>query len=81
MTGSCPFEPDRLLNSLDHYEHLARFYRYCFAHYVRNVAKLRPYVTNEVYGAMMSLASSEPLHDFDGTLALIRKGGKKAVGM
>jgi len=80
MTGSCPFEPERLLNTLGPYEHLARFYRYCFAHYTRNVAKLRPHVTAEVYQAMMSLASAKQLPDFKGTLDLIRKGGKKASG-
>jgi len=60
---------------------LARFYRYCFAHFVRDVVKLRPYVSYEVYGAVMSLASSEPLPDLAGNLALIQNGGKKAVGM
>ena len=29
---------------------------------------------------MMSLASAEPLPDFDGTLSVIRNGGKKAAG-
>jgi len=58
-----------------------RFYRYCFTHYTHNIAKLRKLVSPEVYQAMFSIASTEPLPDFDGTLEIIRKGGKKAVGM
>jgi len=80
MTGDAPFEPGVLLSTLTPYEHLARFYRYCLTHHTHNVAKLRSHVTPEVYHAMMSIASADPLPDFNGTLSLIRGGGKKAAG-
>ena len=81
MAGYCAVEQHRSLQSLTPYEHLARFYRYCFAHFVHNVTALRGQVSSKVRQAMISLASSEPLPDFEGTLETIRNGGKKAAGM
>lgn len=78
--GYCSIEWNRALHSLSAYEHLARFYRYCFAHFTRNIAGLRGHVSPKVQQAMMSIASAEPLPDFKGTLDLIQKGGKKAAG-
>ena len=80
MAGYCAIEWNKALHALTEYEHLARFYRYCFAHFTRNVTALRNHVSSEVRQAMMSLASAEPLPDFEGTLQLIRTGGKKAAG-
>ncbi|KAF8580568.1 hypothetical protein K439DRAFT_1619681 [Ramaria rubella] len=65
------------LHALMPYEHLARFYRYCFAHFSRNVTGLR--IAPEIHNAMMSLALAKPLPDLEGTLRLIRTGGKKAA--
>ncbi|KIJ41602.1 hypothetical protein M422DRAFT_255217 [Sphaerobolus stellatus SS14] len=76
----CRIEPSRRLSTLTPYEHLARFYRYCFAHFTRNVTNIQNYITSEVLHAMMSLASAEPLIDLDNTLNIIRNGGPKAVG-
>jgi hypothetical protein len=80
MAGYCAIEWSKSLHSLTPYEHLARFYRYCFAHFTRNVTGMRGHVTSEVRHAMMSLASAEAIPDLKATLELIRKGGKKATG-
>ncbi|KAF8574339.1 hypothetical protein K439DRAFT_1420638 [Ramaria rubella] len=80
MAGYCSIEWSKALHSLTPYEHLARMYRYCFSHFTRNVHGLRAHVSANVRGAMMSIASAEPLPDFKGTLKLIRSGGKKAIG-
>ncbi|KAF8588892.1 hypothetical protein K439DRAFT_1613231 [Ramaria rubella] len=79
MSGYCAIEWTKALHVLTPYEHLACMYRYCFAHFVRNVLALKGVVTFEVQAAMMSLSSAEPLPDFKGTLQLIRQGGKKAA--
>ncbi|KAF8582118.1 hypothetical protein K439DRAFT_1511983 [Ramaria rubella] len=79
MSGYCAIEWTKALHVLTPYEHLARMYRYCFAHFVRNVLALKGVVTFEVQAAMMSLSSAEPLPNFEGTLQLIRQGGKKAA--
>lgn len=80
IATTCPIEPHRLLSSLTPYEHLERFYMLCRTHHTHNVTKLRHQVSAEVRKAMLSIASAEPLPDFEGTLRLIRNGGKKAVG-
>lgn len=77
--GYCAIETHKALHSLTPYEHLARIYRYCFAHFVRHIREMRKEVSKEVRQAMLRLASSDPLPDFDGTLNFIRKGGKKAA--
>lgn len=81
LTGTCPREAHRLLQSLNAYEHLKRFYRLCVTHFKRNIHEMRGKITPEVRAAMLSLASSEPHPDLEGTFALIRKGGRKASGM
>ncbi|KAF8576151.1 hypothetical protein K439DRAFT_1623060 [Ramaria rubella] len=77
MAGYCSIEWNEALHALTPYEHLAQFYRYCFAHFSRNVTSLR--IAPKVRQAMMSLASAEPLPDLEGTLRLIRTGGKRAT--
>ncbi|KAF8583185.1 hypothetical protein K439DRAFT_1507081, partial [Ramaria rubella] len=79
MAGYCSIEWSKALHSLTPYKHLARMYQYCFSHFTRNVHGLRAHVSANVRGAMMSIASAEPLPDFEGTLKLIRSGGKKAI--
>ncbi|KAF8589348.1 hypothetical protein K439DRAFT_1612787 [Ramaria rubella] len=80
MAGYCAIEWTKALYMLTPYEHLARIYRYCFAHFVRNVLTLKGYISLEVQATMMSLASAEPLPNFEATLQQIREGGKKAAG-
>ncbi|KAF8576068.1 hypothetical protein K439DRAFT_1541551, partial [Ramaria rubella] len=79
MAGYCTIEWTRVLHTLTPYEHLARMYRYCFAHFVRNVNRLKGHISLGVWSAMMSIASAEPLPNFEATLELIRQGGKKAA--
>lgn len=62
-------------------DHLACFYRYCFAHYTRNINNLRGHVKEHVRTAMMSLASSDPLPSLAEVKKTIRTGGKKASGV
>ncbi|KZP27764.1 hypothetical protein FIBSPDRAFT_730391 [Athelia psychrophila] len=80
LPGYCPRESGRLLRSLGPYEHLKRFYRICVTHFKRNIHKMRGHVSHDVRAAMLSLASSEPHADLEGTFTLIRNGGKKASG-
>ncbi len=76
----CTQEPDRLLRDLDAYDHLKRFYRLCVTHFKRNIHDMRSHVSADIRAAMLSLASSEPHPDLEGTFTLIRSGGKKASG-
>src|SRR5215469_974757 len=80
MAGYCAIDWGKALHALTPYEHLERFYRYCVTHFMRNITKMRSQITPKVREAMISLASSEPLPDFEGTLDVIRGGGKKAAG-
>ncbi|KAF8574781.1 hypothetical protein K439DRAFT_1624082 [Ramaria rubella] len=79
MAGYCVIERSKALHALTPYEHLARFYRYCFIHFVRNVLALKGQVSLEVCTAMLSIAAAEVLPDFEGTLQQIHQGGKKAI--
>lgn len=81
LVGNCLREPHRPLKSLGPYEHLKRFFRLCVTHYKRNIHEMRGKITPDVRAAMLSLASSEPHPDLDGTFTLIRRGGRKASGM
>lgn len=76
----CRYDPNARLNVLDANEHLRRFLRLCFTHHTRKIHDLRPYISRDVEQAMRSLASTTPLSDYDGVLAIIRDGGKKAKG-
>lgn len=80
MHGYCSIEWTRPLYALSAREHLSRFYRYCFTHFTRNVSKLRGHLDESILSAMMSLASAEPLPNFEQTLDFIRSGGRKANG-
>jgi hypothetical protein len=80
VTMPCPYEPHRRLCDLGPYDHLRRFYRLCVAHYKRNVHALRTHVSDKVYAAMLSLATSEQHPDIQKTLSIIRSGGPKASG-
>lgn len=75
---ACFDEENRKLSELDPYEHLKRFFRLCIVHYKRNIRALRNHVSHEVYTAMLSLATSEPLPDLNKVLEIIRAGGDKA---
>src|SRR5882672_11410007 len=77
MAGYCAVEHHKALYTLMAYEHLARVYPYCFAHFVQNITRMRGQIPTPVRNAMMNLALAEPLRDFKGTLDLIRTGGKK----
>ncbi|KAJ7857577.1 hypothetical protein B0H13DRAFT_1640899 [Mycena leptocephala] len=74
----CPIEPTRLLRTLDPYDHLRRFLRFCTTHYIRNVDKLKPCITWKVRRAMLSLSSSQTHPDLDGAFQIIENGGRKA---
>ncbi|KAF8576790.1 hypothetical protein K439DRAFT_1622602 [Ramaria rubella] len=79
LAGYCAIEWTKALHALMPYKHLAHMYRYCFAHFVRNVLALKGHVTLEVQTAMMSIASAKPLPNFEATLQQIQQGGKKAA--
>lgn len=80
ITTPCPYESQRRLCDLGPYDHLRRFYRLCVAHFKRNVHGLHTHVSDKVYAAMLSLATSEPHPDIEKTLDIIRDGGPKAAG-
>ncbi|KAG8927110.1 hypothetical protein FRC02_008453 [Tulasnella sp. 418] len=61
------------------YEHLAQCLRLCIVHFFRNLKKLEGKVTKEAYRAMQSLASAEPVKNFEETKRTILSGGKKAI--
>ncbi|KAF7327931.1 hypothetical protein MKEN_00373200 [Mycena kentingensis (nom. inval.)] len=70
-------QPDRLLRSLDAYEHLQRLFRLCVVHFFRNIKTSA--VPEPVRVRMRSLACiSHP--DWDGAIEFIqRQGGKAGV--
>ncbi|KAJ7728102.1 hypothetical protein B0H16DRAFT_1331143 [Mycena metata] len=74
----CPMEPTKLLRTLDPYEHLRRFLRFCTVHNKRNIDKLKPYTTQKVRSAMLSLSSSQVHPDLEGAFRTIENGGRKA---
>lgn len=76
----CRYEPHRLMQDLNPYDHLRRFFRLCITHFKRNIQSLVHSVDHKVLEAMYSIASSEAHQNFDETLDLIRKGGPKAKG-
>ncbi|KAG8988603.1 hypothetical protein FRB90_002658, partial [Tulasnella sp. 427] len=77
MTFDTP-EPTRRLSELLPYDHLARILRLCIVHFQRNIHKIEGKLQPDTIAAMYSLASSQPLRDIDGTLDLIRRGGRVA---
>ncbi|KAG2361563.1 hypothetical protein BDR07DRAFT_1485725 [Suillus spraguei] len=76
---ACRYDATALLYDLDPYEHLRRFYRLCLAHYKRNIRGLRGQIPKDVEIATLTIASAEPHPDLQGTLKMIKKGGKKAA--
>ncbi|KAJ7800656.1 hypothetical protein B0H14DRAFT_3092562 [Mycena olivaceomarginata] len=74
----CPMEPARLLRTLDPCDHLRRFLRLCTTHYKRNIRELRPYTTQQVRAAMLSLSSSQVHPDLELAFRIIENGGRKA---
>ncbi|KIJ32919.1 hypothetical protein M422DRAFT_265259 [Sphaerobolus stellatus SS14] len=78
MPGYCSIDWTKPLHELTPYEHLKRCFRVCFQHYLTRVRGVQTHVSSSVSQAMMSLYSADPLSNFDGTLAIIRQGGKKA---
>lgn len=74
-------EPWRRISELTPYDHLKRFLRICVVHFLRNIAQLETYLTVEVLHAMRSIATADEHEDLNGTLALIRSGGSKAIGV
>ncbi|KAG2127173.1 uncharacterized protein EDB93DRAFT_1270945, partial [Suillus bovinus] len=79
LTVLCPYESQCRLCDLGPYDHLRQFYQLCVAHYKRNVHALHTHVSDKVYAAMLSLATSEPHPDIQKTLDIIRDGGPKAA--
>ncbi|KAG2346777.1 hypothetical protein BDR05DRAFT_997176 [Suillus weaverae] len=79
ITTPCPYESQCHLCDLGPYDHLRRFYRLCVAHFKRNVHGLHTHVSDKVYAAMLSLATSEPHPDIQKTLDIIHDGGPKAA--
>jgi len=80
VTMQCVYEPERRICDLNPYDHLRRFFRICVAHYKRNVLALRTHVPQDVFTAMLSLATSEHHPNLEATLNIIRNGGPKALG-
>ncbi|KAJ6554288.1 hypothetical protein B0H19DRAFT_1029451 [Mycena capillaripes] len=74
----CPTEPTQLLKTLTPCEHLSNFLRLCTTHYVRNIDKIKAYITPQVRGAMLSLSSSQVHPDLEGAFKVIQSGGPKA---
>ncbi|KAF8179521.1 hypothetical protein K438DRAFT_1908313 [Mycena galopus ATCC 62051] len=68
-------QPQRNIQDLDPYEHLARVFRICIVHDFRNVKKCA--VSEEVRWLMRGLVCLEH-DDWEGTLATIREKGGKA---
>ncbi|KAK6988958.1 hypothetical protein R3P38DRAFT_2471187, partial [Favolaschia claudopus] len=44
----------------------------------RNINELKPYTTQKVRNAMLSLSSSQPHPDLEGAFAVIERGGRKS---
>ncbi|KAJ6452183.1 hypothetical protein C8R47DRAFT_998159 [Mycena vitilis] len=74
----CPMEPTRLLRLLSPCDHLRRFLRFCTTHNMRNIHKIRAYITPEVRNAMISLSSSQVHPDLEGAFRIIEADGRKA---
>lgn len=71
-------EPDRLLSSLDEYEHLRRLFRLCSVHISRNIKDVD--VPEYVKNMMRGLVCVEH-DDFEGALVSISlEGGKAGSG-
>jgi len=71
-------QPQRNIQDLNPYEHLARVFRICVVHDFRNIKKCA--VSEEVRWLMRGLVCLEH-DDWEGTLATIReKGGKAGNG-
>ncbi|KIJ25141.1 hypothetical protein M422DRAFT_273917 [Sphaerobolus stellatus SS14] len=82
LPGSCTYHPDSkdcCLQTMPAYAHLAHFYIQCTNHFEQKIIKLGNQISDTCRKAMVSLASSHPLPDFEGTLELIRQSGKKAT--
>ncbi|KAF7335198.1 hypothetical protein MSAN_02353100 [Mycena sanguinolenta] len=73
-----PMERTRLLRSLTPCDHLSHFLRFCTVHFIRNIDKIRAYITPEVRRAMLSLSSSQVHPDLEGAFRIIENGGRKA---
>ncbi|KIJ51998.1 hypothetical protein M422DRAFT_243573 [Sphaerobolus stellatus SS14] len=78
MPGYCSIDWTKPLHELTPYEHLKRCFRVCFQHYSTRVRGVQTHVSSSVSQAMMSIYSADPLPNFNGTLTIIRQGGKKA---
>ncbi|KAJ7159144.1 hypothetical protein C8R43DRAFT_882333 [Mycena crocata] len=74
----CPMEPTRLLRTLDPYDHLRRFLRFCTTHYKCNIHELAPYTTQEVRNAMLSLSSSQEHPNLEEAFWVIENGGSQS---
>jgi hypothetical protein len=77
----CPMEPARLLRTLDPCDHLQCFLHLCTTYYKWNICELRPYTTQQVCAAMLSLLSSQVHPDLELVFRIIENGGRKAKGV
>ncbi|EJD35077.1 hypothetical protein AURDEDRAFT_175844 [Auricularia subglabra TFB-10046 SS5] len=71
------FEPLRRLSDLGAYDHLRRIIWLCCTHYIRHVRPFHGKECEDVYRAMLSLASADPLPDFEALVRLIKQKGSK----
>lgn len=69
-----------MFKELNPYQHLRHFTRLCKVHYARNIIDTGHTIPQEIKHMMLSLATSEPLPDFHGTVKTIEESCKKAKG-
>ncbi|KIJ36290.1 hypothetical protein M422DRAFT_261437 [Sphaerobolus stellatus SS14] len=79
MAGYCSVDWKIALHALKPYDHTKRCLHICFQHFSTCVRSLKPHVSTEVYGAMMSFYSPDPIPDYEATVSLIQRGGKRAA--
>ncbi|KAG1801282.1 uncharacterized protein BJ212DRAFT_1286563, partial [Suillus subaureus] len=78
VTAQCIYEPHHHICDLNPYDHLRCFFHTCVAHYKRNILSLCTHVSQDIFSAMLSLATSEHHPDLNATLNIIWNGGLKA---
>ncbi|KIJ42547.1 hypothetical protein M422DRAFT_254326 [Sphaerobolus stellatus SS14] len=79
LTCTWTYECACPLQRLNEYDHLHHCLSICTNHVGQGIHKLGNAVTEDVKKAMYSLMSALPLNHVDATIALIYKGGIKAV--
>ena len=80
LQSKCQYEPTRLVQDLNPYDHLQIFFHLCVTHFKRNIQSISQHLSHSVVSAMYSLASAEPQLNMDETPQIIQKEGPKAKG-